>query len=163
MIDQPSTLFCCLRTFRHFPSLLQPESGVPPLTNLELSYELSLTSQRVTPNARRFLSPLALLLDGLACDDLTTVLPVHGGAAATALRQTGLVFDEARRLRMLSPLCQYVQCQYPPQTDDLERSVQFLWDWLLPMATLLGLMAELQPSSACCQTLRTLRPCLLAD
>src|SRR5215831_17082711 len=76
------------------------------LTNIELSYEISLTGKRMTEAAHRLLRLLALLPDGLAYHDLSVVMPDQAEAAASVLRKAGLGFDEAERLRLLNPYLQ---------------------------------------------------------
>jgi len=102
-------------------AMLKRADGRDRLTNIELSYEISLTGPRMTAAGRRLLSLLALLPEGLAHNDISTVLPDQGEAAAAVLRQTGLAFDEAERLRLLAPLREYIRRRYPPEPDDRER------------------------------------------
>jgi tetratricopeptide (TPR) repeat protein len=90
-------------------AMLKRGGGQHRLTNLELSYQLSLTSPRVSPEARRLLALLAQLPNGLAWMDLTAVFPVMADAAANTLRKAGLAFDDAHRLRVLAPLREFVR------------------------------------------------------
>jgi hypothetical protein len=94
-------------------------------SSLELSLELSIRGPRMTPEARRLLSQLALLPDGVAVQDLNSLLPQEGQSAAHTLRKVGLAFDEGAvcRLRLLSPLRDYLRKAHPPAEDDLARTV----------------------------------------
>jgi len=66
------------------------------------------------------LSVLAMLPDGIAHEDLEKVMLSHSHRAAAALRQVGLAFDEAGRLRMLSPIREHVAEKHPPAAEALE-------------------------------------------
>jgi tetratricopeptide (TPR) repeat protein len=105
-------------------AMLRRAGGKNRLNNLELSYELSVTSPRVTAEARRLLGLLALLPAGVARDDLNHVFPT-GMPAIAILRKVGLAFDSVNRLRLLAPLRAYVSSHYPPHQDDLKLVAQF--------------------------------------
>jgi tetratricopeptide (TPR) repeat protein len=77
----------------------------------------------MTEPARRLLSLLGMLPDGIAREDLTELLPDSALAAATVLRQLGLAFGEAGRLRTLAPIREHVAASYPPDPVDLDRAV----------------------------------------
>jgi tetratricopeptide (TPR) repeat protein len=64
-----------------------------------------------------------MLPDGIAREDLTELLPDGALAAATVLRQFGLAFGEADRLRTLAPIREHVAASYPPDPVDLDRAV----------------------------------------
>jgi tetratricopeptide (TPR) repeat protein len=87
------------------------------------SFELSINSERMTDRARRLLSLLGVLPDGIAHDDLDALRPGHGGEAAASLRKVGLAFDAGSRLRMLQPIRDHVQVAHAPRPDDLARAV----------------------------------------
>jgi tetratricopeptide (TPR) repeat protein len=91
--------------------------------NTEASFELSIGGPRMSDQARRLLSMLGVLPDGVAHDDVEALLPGIGVDAAAVLRRVGLAFDEAGRLRMLQPIRDHVQRHHPPQTDDLARAI----------------------------------------
>jgi tetratricopeptide (TPR) repeat protein len=100
-------------------AMLQRAGGEHRLTNLELSYEISIRGPRMTDSARSFLALLVLLPDGMAHHDLAGAF--HERLAdASILRKTGLAFDEADRLRVLAPLREYVSRRYPAATADCE-------------------------------------------
>ena len=102
-------------------TMLQETGGKDRLTNIELSYEISIESPRMTDEVRRLLKLLALLPGGLAHSDLVTVMPPPGDVTASALRKTGLAYDEPGRLRVLAPLRQYVIVNiYPRRTTENE-------------------------------------------
>jgi tetratricopeptide (TPR) repeat protein len=103
-------------------AMLKRAGGKDRLTNMELSYELSWSGPRMTPEGRQLLQLLVLLPAGLAHADLEAVLP-EADQAAPVLRKAGLAFDEAQRLRVLAPLREYVRRRYPPEAEDLERMV----------------------------------------
>src|SRR4029079_6549954 len=69
--------------------------------SLNTSFELSLKSRRMTPQALHLLSVLAILPDGIRHLDLEALLPGDGDGAAARLRMLALAFDEADRLRLL--------------------------------------------------------------
>ena len=110
-------------------AMLQRAEGQDRLTNIELSYEISLTGKRMTEAAHRLLRLLALLPDGLAYHDLSVVMPDQAEAAASVLRKAGLGLDEAERLRLLKPLRDYIRDKrlrdkHLPQPDDQARLVK---------------------------------------
>ncbi len=85
-------------------------------TNIQISYEFSLKSPRLTPKAFRLLKLLAILPSGLAAKDLSIVMYRDGPAAAAVLRKLGLIYDESDRLRLLAPLREYVRAKYQPES-----------------------------------------------
>jgi hypothetical protein len=89
----------------------------------EASFDLSITSRRMTDQARQLLSLLGVLPDGIAHDDLDALQPETGGEGAATLRKVGLAFDEGPRLRLLQPIRDHVQTAHPPPPDDLARAV----------------------------------------
>jgi tetratricopeptide (TPR) repeat protein len=88
------------------------KDGLAPtrLTDIAVSYELSIGVLGET--ARRLLSVLALLPDGVAHRDLEGVF-VDPDDAADELRRRALVFDEGERMRMQAPLREYVAGTHP--------------------------------------------------
>ncbi len=94
--------------------------------DLGASIEMSLGCPLLTQNARRLLSLLGILPDGVRRDDLAELLPPDGVEAAVALRRVGgLAFDDGPRLRVLAPLREYLAVNLPPQAEDCERAVAF--------------------------------------
>jgi hypothetical protein len=68
---------------------------------------------------------LAHLPNGIALEELAHILPSDSNQAASALRKTGLAFDESGRLRVLAPLREYVLRKHPPTEEDLKRLVGY--------------------------------------
>lgn len=94
--------------------------GDTRLTNLRVSYELSIGV--LSPAAKRLLSVLAMLPDGVAYRDLEGVF-ADPDEAADELRRRALVFDEGQRLRMRAPLREHVAAEHAPDPDDRRRMV----------------------------------------
>ena len=103
--------------------LLQYAGGEERLTNIEVSLDLSWNGPRMTPEARRLLSVMALLPDGAAHEDLGVLMPGGVDEAVPVLRKVGLAFDQDDRLRVLAPVREYVQRKHGPVVADLERVV----------------------------------------
>ncbi|MGH8571982.1 MAG: AAA family ATPase, partial [Gammaproteobacteria bacterium] len=82
------------------------------------SFELSISSPLMTAEARRLLSLLAVVPNGISHDDLPHLESEIGEDAAPTLRKVGLAFDEASRLRTLKPIADYVLAQHPPEQKD---------------------------------------------
>ncbi|WP_437321171.1 tetratricopeptide repeat protein [Sorangium sp. So ce385] len=94
------------------------------LRSWKASLELSIGARRMTAEAHRLLAVLAVLPDGIAQRDLPAILPDAGPAAARALAQLRLAYFEAGRLKMLSPVREYVNGAYPPAAEDLGRVME---------------------------------------
>jgi hypothetical protein len=90
------------------------------LTNLELSYEISIAGDRMTDEGRRLLALMAYLPKGIGPEELASIFPVDSNRAASVLRKTGSAFDESGGLRVLAPLREYVLRKHPPNQDDLK-------------------------------------------
>jgi tetratricopeptide (TPR) repeat protein len=104
--------------------VLEREGGARNrLRSWKTSLELSFRSPRMTAGARRLLAVIAVLPDGVAQQDLAAVLPAAGPAAARALAQVGLAYFEGGRLKMLSPVREYVEAAHPPAAEDLGRAM----------------------------------------
>jgi tetratricopeptide (TPR) repeat protein len=116
-------------------ALLRRGEGTSRLSSVEFSYELSIGSRKMTPQARHLLCLLALLPDGLEREDLNA-LPeeLEPFSAARTLREVGLAHDEGQRLRMLAPLREYVSRHHPPRASDLDALINHY----VEMATRLG-------------------------
>jgi tetratricopeptide (TPR) repeat protein len=80
-------------------------------TDIAVSYELSIGV--LSGGARRLLTVLAMLPNGVALIDLDKVF-ADPEEPARELRARALVFEEAKRLRMLAPLREYVTTAHPP-------------------------------------------------
>jgi tetratricopeptide (TPR) repeat protein len=103
--------------------MLQRLGGATRELSVAVSIEASIAARLMTEPARRLLSLLGMLPDGIAREDLTELLPDAALAAATVLRQFGLAFGEADRLRTLAPIREHVAASYPPDPVDLDRAV----------------------------------------
>jgi tetratricopeptide (TPR) repeat protein len=103
--------------------LLERLGGGRRELSVAVSIELSLKDPRMTSEGQRLLALLGQLPDGIAQDDLTTLLPSVGRRAAATLRHVGLVFDEADRLRTLAPVRDHVESAHAPELADLDRAV----------------------------------------
>ena len=103
--------------------LLQRLGGGRRELSVPVSVELSLKDPRMSPEGRRLLALLGQLPEGIAHDDLATLLPRAGLRAAAVLRQLGLAFDEAQRLRTLAPIREYAASAHPSESADLDRAV----------------------------------------
>lgn len=100
--------------------VLKRGKGDNRLLSLGVSLELSIASARMDDSARRLLSMLALLPNGIARRDINTLLPGCGDAAGAILRKLALAFDEAGILRCLAPIREYIASSHPPSLDDYD-------------------------------------------
>jgi tetratricopeptide (TPR) repeat protein len=94
------------------------------LLSLAVSLEISIASPRMTNEARRLLALLGQLPDGIARADLDVLMPGIGQPRAATLRQVGLAFNEAGRLRTLAPIREHCASTRPPEADDLQIAVR---------------------------------------
>jgi tetratricopeptide (TPR) repeat protein len=101
-------------------SMLKDGEVPTRLTDIAVSYELSIGV--LSDAARRLLSVLALLPDGVAHRDLEGVFAAPGDAA-DELRRRALVFDEGERVRMRAPLREYVTAKHPADSVDERRVI----------------------------------------
>jgi tetratricopeptide (TPR) repeat protein len=108
---------------RERTGMLQRMRGDRRELSIAVSVEASVTSPLMTDGARRLLSLLGVLPDGIAHEDLEVLLLNGGLAGAAVLRQLGLVFDEADRLRTLAPVREHIAAAHPPQPADLDTAV----------------------------------------
>jgi tetratricopeptide (TPR) repeat protein len=109
-------------------AVLRRAGGRTREVSLEVSVELSLQSPRMTQGAERLASLLALLPSGLAPEDVDTLLPDEGAAAAAVLRRTGLAAPDVARLRLLAPIREVLRRLRPPQTEDHQRLITHFLD-----------------------------------
>jgi hypothetical protein len=100
-------------------ALLRRADGSTRLVNAAVSFELSIAGPRMTDEARQLLSVMAVLPDGIGYADLPAVMPHQPDRAAAILRQVGLAFDEADRLRALAPIREHVISSHPPSSEAL--------------------------------------------
>jgi tetratricopeptide (TPR) repeat protein len=106
-------------------ALLKHADGKKRLNNVEVSLDLSLNGPRMTSAARRLLSLLALLPDGVAHEDLDALMPGIAGEASAVLRKVGLAFDSAGRLWVLALVREYVRQHHLPEEVDLQRTIVY--------------------------------------
>ncbi len=104
-------------------ALLKNADGKGRLNNFEVSLDFSLDSPRMTEEAMRLLSVLAVLPDGVAHEDLDTLIPGASSEAAAVLRKVGLAFDQGPRLRVLAPVREYVSRRQFPEEAILNHAV----------------------------------------
>jgi tetratricopeptide (TPR) repeat protein len=134
-------------------AMLRRAGGTHRLSNLEISYELSIQGPRMTDPARRLLSVMALLPGGLAQASVNDIFP-EDPVAVSILRKTGLVIDETGRIRLLAPLREYIGLRYPPQGADLDRATGYFTGMALLDAKKVGreggaeAVARLSPEAA---------------
>ncbi|KAJ7473521.1 hypothetical protein FB451DRAFT_293536 [Mycena latifolia] len=86
-------------------------------SSLEISLTLSLTSSRMMPEAQELLSLLSILPDGLSQAELVqSKLPIPNVLACkSTLIKTSLAYlDNGKRLRVLTPIREYIGGVYPP-------------------------------------------------
>ena len=89
------------------------------------SFELSIASPEMDDAAKRLLSLMATLPEGVDHADLQELLPGVGESAGDTLCRVGLAFPRAARLRIHSLLREHVAQNRPPHRDDELRSVEF--------------------------------------
>jgi hypothetical protein len=120
--DQPDLAEVAERWRQKRTEILQ-RGGASRDLSTAVSLEASIAGPLMTTPAKRLLSLLGVLPDGICREDLAELLPGSGLAAAAVLRQLGLTFDEGDRLHTLTPVGEYVAAAYPPQPADLRRAV----------------------------------------
>jgi tetratricopeptide (TPR) repeat protein len=95
--------------------------------SLAAALEVSISGPQMNDAARRLLSLLAWLPDGMAGDDLEGLFPDNGWEASQVLSRVGLAFFEQDRLRMLAPIRDYVSEVRPPGAEDLGRAREYYY------------------------------------
>ncbi len=103
--------------------VLKRGDGKGKRKSLDVSFELSLGSARMTAEAKKLLSLLSQLPDGLAVVDLQQVMPENGLAARDVLLKLGLAFaePEIKRVRMLAPIRESALRRCQPEGAQLTR------------------------------------------
>jgi len=91
--------------------------------SVPVSVEASVTAPLMTKAGLQLLAMVGILPDGIGADDLETLQPADGLAAAAVLRQLGLAFDEGPRLRTLAPVREHVAAAHPPRPAALKAAV----------------------------------------
>ncbi|KZO91831.1 TPR-like protein, partial [Calocera viscosa TUFC12733] len=100
------------------------------LKSLDVSIQLSLECKSMAEetNALRLLSVLSLLPDGVPLDALPAMVPSVMYTIITCgsvLLQVALAFEENGRLRVLSPIRDFILAKYPPQGSFLEETENY--------------------------------------
>src|SRR5262249_36925457 len=108
---------------RERTSMLTRMKGDRRELSVPVSIEASVTSPLMTDPGRRLLTLLGVLPDGIDSQDLGSLLPEIGLAAAAVLRQLGLAFDEGSRLRTLAPVREHIATTHPAQGGDLDTAI----------------------------------------
>ena len=93
--------------------------------NFAASVELSVQSKREDEAARRLLSLLGMLPEGILRDDLDALLPDLGDPAASTLRKVELAKDDGPRLRVHPYLRDYLERNHAPSPEDRVRALHF--------------------------------------
>jgi tetratricopeptide (TPR) repeat protein len=101
--------------------LLKRRDADHRLLNVAVSIDLSWNSKGMVTQAQRLLSLMGWLPNGVAEEDLETLVPVQGISAASCLRRRGLALHQAGRLRVLPPIRHHVAQAHPPSEDDWAR------------------------------------------
>ncbi|KZO91833.1 TPR-like protein [Calocera viscosa TUFC12733] len=104
--------------------------GSGKLKSLDVSIQLSLECKTMAkePNALRLLSVLSLLPDGVPLEALPAMVPSVMYTVITCgsvLLQVALAFQENGRLRVLSPIRDFILAEYPPQGTLLEETESY--------------------------------------
>ena len=119
---EPDTASLVARWRQERTALLARGAGDNKQLSAAVSVETSWNSPQLTDDGRRVLALLGYLPDGIAYDDLETLLPGAGLAGANVLQRRALAFDENRRLRTQPPIRHHVAAAHPPTDEDRERA-----------------------------------------
>ncbi|WP_428485437.1 tetratricopeptide repeat protein [Rhodopila sp.] len=97
---------------------VDPDFDAGRLTSLPHSIELSLTSNRLTPVARRLFCLLGQLPAGLAVEDRDELLGDEGFDGEDALLRIGLAVERGDRLDLLPPIRDHAARHHAPLAPD---------------------------------------------
>jgi tetratricopeptide (TPR) repeat protein len=122
---QPSLHEVAARWRTERTGMLQRMGGASRELSLAVSVETSIANPLMTAPARRLLTLLGVLPDGISHADLVALVPDNGLAAAAVIRQLGLAFDQGTRLRMLAPVRDHTAAVHPPDPADLYRLISY--------------------------------------
>src|SRR5262249_13422461 len=103
--------------------LLRRASADSRQLSVLVSFELSWNGKLMTDPARRLLTVLGRLPDGISRDDLEGLLPGEGDAAARTLKARGLAFYQAGRVRTHPLWRHHVAGRHLPEEADWQRTV----------------------------------------
>jgi tetratricopeptide (TPR) repeat protein len=104
--------------------LLQRENGDHRLLSIAVSLDTSWNSPLMSEAAKRLLSILGGLPDGVADNDLESLFPGEGPAAANLLRRRGLALEQAGRLHTLPPIRHHLAEAHLPAESDWQRTIE---------------------------------------
>ena len=94
--------------------LLEKGTADHRLLSVAVSVEASCNGPLMREDARRLLSLLGMLPDGVAHAHLENLMPGAAAASANLLRRRGLAFDEGDRLLTYPPIRHHVAAAHPP-------------------------------------------------
>ena len=100
------------------------QTGCDQDSNLAVSIEVSLKSPRLSKEALRFLSVLALLPAGLTEKHRGAIFP-WSAAALALLQKAALIEREGQRWRLLVVIREQVRTTRPPQEEDKKKLLEF--------------------------------------
>ncbi|KZO90276.1 hypothetical protein CALVIDRAFT_522998 [Calocera viscosa TUFC12733] len=128
-----------LDAYRAEKTALMKDGGVGRLASLEASIQLSLNSRAMSenPHARSLLSHVCLLPDGVPTKELARMLPSMKNvrAAILALLHAALAVKHKGRLRVLSPIRDFILAHHPPSGPCLSELRTFVQNLTLQMQT----------------------------
>ncbi len=122
--------------------VLAAHPDLPPdhrLTSLTRSLDLSWHSRRLRDDGRLLFRLLGQLPAGIAEADRAALLGDAAAEAGRQLRAVGLAFERDGRLDLLPPVREYARTQFPPTTEDKDRSCRYYLDLLQQRGAALGL------------------------
>jgi len=119
-------------------ALLRRGDADDRLLSVAISLESSWSGPLMTEPARRLLSILGRLPDGLAHSDVDGLMPGDGAAAASVMRRRGMAFDVGGRLRLHPPIRHYIETAHPPSAPDWQRAIAYYQHLSVELGTRVG-------------------------
>ncbi len=108
--------------------MLRTGEGKGRLDSVAASYDGSILGRRMTGGARRLLSIMGILSDGISHRDRVALLGDVGKRGAKELRSIGLSMEDDGRLCLPIPLRNHVAAHYPPSKADMDHTVRHYMD-----------------------------------